>query len=251
MPDLGPSTNAKVEAFRTWLEAQGLPSLPELLDRYGEDCFEGTSIRKAELFKNLLIRERELTVEQDEFVNQRVGTGRLRFYRGRRTNAQYAANLAIGWMVEDIIKDALLRRGIVIADTGDDREREYLIAPSATADWSLDGTPLELYVDFLGTWRRQGFIDLKNGKVTRLMNGQLTIVCYDLHNRQWFLIDKAAIDELCPNGIEMRVNSAMDGKCTGMVPTPSWPEFARGPGTQDRFIRNPSRVSIFDSLAES
>ncbi|GEM_PF-2116020 len=192
--------------------------------------------------------ENELTDEQVGFADSRVGTGRLRFYRGRRTNAQYAANLAIGWMVEDIVKDAFAAEGIVIVDTGDDREREYLKAPSANADWSVDGNALEFYVDFLGTWRRQGLIDLKAGKISRLNRGVLTILCYDLHDREWFLIDKTAVDELCPGGNELRNNPAMDGKYTGMVPIPDWPVHHEGPNGIGSFRKNPARTSLFDAL---
>jgi hypothetical protein len=248
MPDLGKSTNLKIQAIRDWLKVQGIPSLEDWLDRFAGQQFEGSTIDKASLFKKLLSIKGVLTEEQEKFIDARVGTGRLLFYKGRRTTKQYASNLAVGWIVEDVLREAFAERGIVITDTGDDREREYLAAPSADADWNLNGSPVELYVDFLGTWRSQGFVDLKAGKMTRLKAGKLTILCYDLGSGEWFLIERSYLDSLGPCGIPSRHNQAMDGKETWMVPLPAWPIVAEGPGEMDRFKKDPDVSSLFDSL---
>lgn len=160
---------------------------------FGEKHFRDTKILKRHLFLALCTPGTALSGPQHRLLDERLGSGRMRFYAGRRSPAQYAFDLFSGWLVEDLLKQRFVDAGQEIETIGDDREREFLVAPSASSDWLLAGEEVECFVDFLGTWEKQGYLDLKPGKMRRLLNSKMRLYCHVLPTNRSFWMGKPEI----------------------------------------------------------
>jgi hypothetical protein len=208
----------KRSAFEALLAEQG-SSLARFAERvFGKNCFQGTSIPKAELVVQLL--KDELSPTSWRLIRDRLRDNP--FLTDRRHTEEYAFDVALGWLEEELIIDELHRRlpeGVSIERIGIDRAREFLsLSIRATADLSVSSAHrrllIDIFVDHKSTWRANGGMDLKQGKLGHFARGQLDYVLgLDLVARRFYLVDSAAAI-----GAPTFANAAMGGTETARIP---------------------------------
>lgn len=183
----------------------------------GKACFAGTSVSKSHLVLELL---------NDELspISWRLIRDRLRehpFLTDRRHTEEYAFDVALGWLEEELLiaeLDKRLPKGTVLDRVGVDREREFLsLNIRATANVAIRSSSkrilVDIFVDHKGTWRSNRGMDLKKGKLNHFAKGRLDYVLgLDLVARRFYLVDgRAAV------GVATFANAAMGGTETARV----------------------------------
>jgi len=210
----------KRSSFEKLLAAQKMTLGPFTQQIFRRDCFTGTTISKAQLVLELL--KDELSPISWRLIRDRLRT--RPFLTDRRHTEEYAFDVALGWLEEELLIKALekpkrLPEGTVIDRVGVDSEREFLSRGiKATADIEIR-TPhkrlrVDIFVDHKGTWKKNGGMDLKQGKLNDLDSGQLDYVLgLDLVAGQFYLADRRAT-----GGVEPVANAAMGGTKTARIP---------------------------------
>lgn len=207
----------KRNSFEALLAEQGVTLATFAKKVFGTTCFQGTSIAKAELVVQLLKDELSPT-------SWRLIRDRLRehpFLTDRRHTEEYAFDVALGWLEEELVISEFQSRlpsGIAIERVGIDRAREFLsLNIRATADLSVRSAHrrllIDIFVDHKSTWRRNGGMDLKQGKLGHFARGRLDYVLgLDLVARRFYLVDGAAVI-----GAPTFANAAMGGTETARI----------------------------------
>lgn len=197
----------------------GLALNDYLESRFGDAQFADSDVDKGHLFTTLCSENmEEMTAREHRFLESRLGTGTLAFYSGKRSVEQYAFDLVSGWIVEDLLKERLADYGYDVKTMGDDKEREFLEAPSAAADWRVDGVSAECFVDFLGTWLEQKYMDVKPGKMRRLETGEMIMYCYDLNSDVFVSVGTDEILKVCDGKIPTPTRHPQWNKETYHIP---------------------------------
>lgn len=190
-----------------------------LYSRFDGATFADSDIDKGHLFSVLCSEEMEgLSGTEHKFLQIRLGSGKLAFYSGKRSVEQYAFDLVSGWIVEDLLKERLAEYGYDVKTIGDDKEREFLEAPSASADWLVNGVSAECFVDFLGTWMEQKYMDVKPGKMRRLETGEMIMYCYDLNSDIFVSVGPDEILKVCDGRIPAPTRHPQWNKETYQIP---------------------------------
>lgn len=207
-----PSRIKKVRALEKVVSSMtGKTLIGYIESRFNGSTFEDSAVDKGHLFSILCSEDMSgMSASEHRFLQERLGTSGLAFYSGKRTVEQYAFDLVSGWIVEDLLKARLIEYGYEVKTLGDDKEREFLKAPSASADWLVDGVSAECFVDFLGTWLKQEYMDVKPGKMQRLKTGEMVMYCYDLPSDTFVSVGADEILAVC------------DGKIPTPIMHPQW-----------------------------
>ena len=185
---------------------------------FRDRCFEGTEVKKRTLVLELLD-------DRLSPVAWRLIRDRLRgqpYLTDRRHTEEYAFDVALGWLEEEFLIEQLgqgLPAGTAIKRVGIDSQREFLsLDIRATADLELRSACrvllVDIFVDHKGTWRKNGGMDLKRGKLRHFDSGRLDLVLgVDLDARRFHLVSGAEAV-----GVPMFANAAMGGTETARVP---------------------------------
>jgi hypothetical protein len=208
----------KRDSFEALLAERGetLVSFAEKV--FGEACFQGTAISKAELVVQLL--KDALSPSSWRLIRDRLREHP--FLTDRRHTEEYAFDVALGWLEEELVIgefQSRLPKGISIERVGIDRAREFLsLNIRATADLAVRSAHrrllIDIFVDHKSTWRRNGGMDLKQGKLGHFARGRLDYVLgLDLVARRFYLVDGAAVI-----GAPTFANAAMGGTETARIP---------------------------------
>ena len=184
---------------------------------FGSSCFQGTQISKTTLILELL--KDELSPSSWRLIRDRL---RERpFLTDRRHTEEYAFDVALGWLEEEFVISEFgkrLSKGIVIDRVGIDRAREFLsLNIRATADLAVRSANqrllIDIFVDHKSTWRRNGGMDLKKGKLGHFARGRLDYVLgLDLVARRFYLVNGKAVI-----GVPPIANAAMGGTETARI----------------------------------
>ncbi len=166
--ELSPKSRSKVKSCLRAIDLLGIDRA-DLLRRYRDHCFRTSAIAKDELFGAIL--DGGIKPDQQAFLARVCN---LPYHRDARSSVEYGVDLALGWMLEDCVAHRLKSYGAVIALTGHDREREYLLAkeisqePDLRVTWRGKVRRVEVMCDWLDTWLKQDHLDLRDSKFTRL-----------------------------------------------------------------------------------
>ncbi len=195
------------------------------LKNFAKRVFGESRFKESEVKKRVLVVE--LLADQLSVVCWTLIRSRLRdkaFLTDRRHTEEYAFDLVLGWLEEELIiwklSDAL-GSNYVITREGIDKEREFVdLQVRATADIAIARKErtvrIDVFVDHKGTWRKNHGIDLKAGKVSHFRSGQLNyVLAVDLVHRTYYLIRPGDVD-----GLVSRPNAAMGGTATARVRIP-------------------------------
>jgi hypothetical protein len=177
----------------------GLGELEDFIDLvFGDDKFAGTKIQKAQFAKELLkdeLSKPSWRLIRDKFRYQANLTD-------KRHTEEYAFDLVMGWIQEEVVIRALLKHGngeIDCERVGVDATREFTKgAPTADADFIVQigerKFPIDLFCDSNGHWKKTGIMDLKIGKVNHLLAKSLyAVLGLDVKARTYHWIDESMV----------------------------------------------------------
>lgn len=215
-----PSYYVKVAAMTRHLALHGIDLGRFVMTRF-PGKFRGTKIKKAPLIQGLLNDELEL----DHWAFIRSKLRNLAHLTDRRHPEEYALDLALGWIAEEWFREEFDRQAGkkgTVELIGIDSEREYSsLGIRAIADFAITKkngkvAKVDLMVDYLGTWQKNKYVDLKKGKVGHLLNGKVdSVLGFDVQRSSFYVIDKRQL-----GGLTYSANAAMGGNMTLNVPLP-------------------------------
>jgi hypothetical protein len=162
----------------------------EILKNYNTATFPKTNINKQNTFKNAL--NRTINSQEVQYFNTICELP----HKDTRTATQYAVDLILGWITEDITIRYLTNNAITCTMTGTDNERQFL-TPSqidSTPDLSITyenskPTPLELIYDYTGYWQKTNKLDLRLNKYDNLKTHNALILGIAPQNSTALLLD--------------------------------------------------------------
>ena len=171
----------KIDALRRLIVLTKVDIRTMLTTKYEGVYFEDSDIPKDQTLMSIIDQYSSTTdqiAEQaGEYLTLRASRGDLGHHRDRRPPLDYAVDLILGWISEDILHEMLKSNGFNVVLAGGDRNREILPGKfvSTTADFlisfNLDTmTPVELMVDYLGYWAKANECDVRAEKIERLMS---------------------------------------------------------------------------------
>lgn len=210
----------KVAALDCHLKRQGI-HLRDFVEEKFPGTFTGTTHRKAEIVQGLL--DDELHLEHWAFLRSKLRD--LAYLTDRRHPEEYALDLALGWITEEWIRqeiDSQAGRTGAVKLIGIDSSREYSeLTIRANADFAIKNgsreVKIDLMVDFLGTWNKNGYVDLKKGKVGHMKKRSIdATLAFDINSSAFYLITLPQLD-----GLKFSANAAMGGNQTVNVPLPT------------------------------
>lgn len=165
-------------------------TIDEVVEPYqGQSFVDGHP--KQEVFREVL--SGSPTKQTIEYLDLRCSEG-FGHLRGDRSGAEYAADLVLGWMVEDGFKLWAYRAGLTAVHAGHDKNREFLRPGkiSAASDFTIgksDQRRLELATDYKGYWKRANKWDMRDSKFQKLKQEQALIFLIDVMHVQGAVID--------------------------------------------------------------
>ncbi len=169
----------KVAKFQKFCELIGY-DVDDFLKRYQGNTIPKTKLDKYELFKNLI--QHRLTNEQNTYILKVCSLSN----RDSRTPQEYAKDLVISWLVEDIIKDYLN-----LQSNGADKDRVFLHAKQIKydSDFILNDRLIELYVNFTNYWTKTRKIDLRMDKYLHLVEKKSLLLGIAFEDLKFYIID--------------------------------------------------------------
>ena len=202
------------------MDSEHVPLEAFLLRIFGEDRFLDTDVRKAQLASELL--NDQLSEPSWRLIRDRFRS--LAYLTDRRHTEEYAFDLVMGWVQEEVVIAALLRKGrrrFSCQRVGIDASREFSPRPRADADLLIVGPSgecrLDLFCDANGYWRKAGHMDLKKGKIDHLGSGRLhAVLGLDLTARTFHWVDR----EMISGRHSTTRNSRMGNNAVVQVPLP-------------------------------
>ena len=153
----------------------GLKNLAQYANKTSKQVLEpynhiinNTTINKQQLFRNLLLNK--TTAEENDYINEACNLP----HKDNRTPTEYATELVITWLLEDITSQILTDNQIRNRINGADKERNFL--PPHQIDEQTDlqikqngeTRNLETIYDHTGHWDRTQQIDLRLNKHNNL-----------------------------------------------------------------------------------
>jgi len=114
--------------------------------------------------------------------------------RDKRTIEEYAKDLISSWIYEDIILNYLSKK-FNIKLYGTDRNRNILQNNKISSDSDFCITKnkkfynIELVNSYTNYWKKFQRIDLRDNKFENLRNKQALLICIDIYNKEFYLID--------------------------------------------------------------
>lgn len=171
----------KVQTFQTFAQKIGY-NIDDFVKIYAGQFFPQTQIEKSETFLNII--GNNLTGDQEKYINQICNLPN----RDSRTPVEYARDLVISWMVEDMICDYLQ-----LESNGADAQRNFLKKGQIKydSDFKYKDRFLELYVNFTNYWTKTRKIDLRMDKHSHLVKNKSILLGIAFESCQFFIIDFA------------------------------------------------------------
>jgi len=184
----------KAHSVRSILAHFDVPQ-SDIVKSYAEEKFEdGTPKQKT--FVEILSGHPSAEVITYLDLRCTEGFGHL---RGDRSGAEYAADLVLGWMVEDGFKLWAHNSNLSAENTGHDRGREFLRPGkiSAASDFKIgvkSPRRMELATDYKGHWKKTNKWDMRDSKFHKLDSENALIFLIDVLQIKGATIDLANKD---------------------------------------------------------
>lgn len=163
----------------------------DILDQYTGQVFN-SGIPKQIVFREFLISD-AITDPVLKMIGESCSGTQLATFRDKRSPEEYAAELVLGWILEDIICFALEKVQLSAHLTGTDAGREFLQSAqiSGTHDLGISGgtkeIKLEVVTDYTNYWSKTDTCDLRHGKAQN-MHG--SFICgISLQQPKFFLME--------------------------------------------------------------
>lgn len=143
---------------------------------------------------NIYILKNDFKKLQLEYPNSWVALQSCKHQRDQRTIEEYAKDLVSSWVYEDTILK-YLKKNFNIQLSGADKKREILpnTKVSTDSDFCIEKDSkifsIELVNSYTNYWKEYQRIDLRDNKFEQLKNKQALLVCIDIYNKEFYLID--------------------------------------------------------------
>jgi len=143
---------------------------------------------------NIYILENNFEKLQIEYPDIWTSLQSCKHQRDKRTIEEYAKDLVSSWVYEDTVL-IYLKNDFDIDLYGTDRERKILsnTKVSSDSDFAIkkNGNVLniELVNSYTNYWKVYQHIDLRDNKFKKLKNKQAVLVCIDIYNKEFYLIN--------------------------------------------------------------
>ncbi len=143
---------------------------------------------------NLLILAKDFKTLQLEFPEVWNSLMSCRHQKDKRTITEYALDLVASWVYEDVILSEL-SKFFDIELNGTDKKREILSSSKVKTDADYlitsngNSTTLELVNSYTNYWKSSGKIDLRDNKFKKLERNNSLLVCIDIFNKDFFILD--------------------------------------------------------------
>ena len=169
-------------------------SVDDILKKYENQYFKNTKISKKVVFEQVL--NLKLSNETFNFL-EKCGSNLGEFSDVRRAY-EYATDLIIGWISEDVILkklEDLLRKNKMDVDiklNGSDRNRDFLQRDEIKSqpDIMIGGRTLEVVDDWFACWTSSSpHWDLRNDKYNKLVKEQSLVIGFSSETKEGIFID--------------------------------------------------------------
>ena len=143
---------------------------------------------------NIYILENNFEKLQIEYSDIWQALQSCRHQRDTRTIEEYAKDLVSSWIYEDTVL-VYLKDNFEIDLYGSDRERNILpnSKVSSDSDFCIKKDDKLLSVELINSytnyWKAYQRIDLRDNKFEKLKNKQAILICIDIYNKEFYLID--------------------------------------------------------------
>ena len=131
---------------------------------------------------------------QIEYPNIWKSLQSCKHQRDKRTIEEYAKDLVSSWIYEDTILN-YLKDNFEIDLYGSDKERNILPNSKVSSDSDFcikkNGklVNIELVNSYTNYWKAYQRIDLRDNKFEKLKDKQAILICIDVYNKEFYLID--------------------------------------------------------------
>ena len=167
-----------------------------ILKNTGEKASEFIERKNWNISKELCIRvlSDQLTKEDRKDLSVLDNLDHL---KDDRSNPEYALDLILGWMLEDLLSEMIDQETF---HTSADKNREFLKNPKANSDLKIklktNSIPLEIVNDYSGFWKRHGEMsNLRDSKFQNLRAENALILGIDMKNKKFVLINADEADK--------------------------------------------------------
>lgn len=169
----------KIHKFNKFCNLIGY-DLNQFLKLYEGQIMPETDLEKSSLFKNLI--DSNLNSAQYSYVNKVCNLRN----KDSRSSEEYARDLVISWLVEDMVKDYLQ-----LQSNGADQERVFLTRHKIKydSDFKAGNRLLELYVNFTNYWTKTKKIDLRMDKYLHLVEKKSLMLGIAFEDLKFYIID--------------------------------------------------------------
>jgi hypothetical protein len=143
---------------------------------------------------NIYILKNDFKKLQLEYPNTWIALQTCKHQRDQRTIEEYAKDLVSSWIYEDTIL-RYLKKNFNIQLSGADKKREILpnTKVSTDSDFCIEKDNkifnIELVNSYTNYWKEYQRIDLRDNKFEQLKNKQALLICIDIYNKKFYLID--------------------------------------------------------------
>jgi hypothetical protein len=143
---------------------------------------------------NIYILEDNFEKLQIEYPNIWISLESCKHQRDKRTVEEYAKDLVSSWVYEDTVL-IYLKHDFDIDLYGTDRERKILSNSKVSSDSDfcikINGklVNIELVNSYTNYWKAYQRIDLRDNKFEKLKNKKAILICIDIYNKEFYLID--------------------------------------------------------------
>ena len=143
---------------------------------------------------NIYILEDNFEKLQIEYPNIWKSLQSCKHQRDKRTIEEYAKDLVSSWIYEDTILN-YLKDNFEIDLYGSDKERNILPNSKVSSDSDFcikkNGklVNIELVNSYTNYWKAYQRIDLRDNKFEKLKDKQAILICIDVYNKEFYLID--------------------------------------------------------------
>lgn len=138
------------------------------------------------LYRKIIASKNYWTLEEENKL-KKILSG-TKHHRDFRNNKQYAANIILNWLIEDLVYILLKRKKINVIKSGSDKERKLLVGKKVEAECDLkiipkNKTNKEILIEvianyptrsgFASFWEEKGFLDLRDKKFHKLLDNHI------------------------------------------------------------------------------
>ena len=166
--------SAKVDALWNLCDILDIEFNDLISELYGSDLFTDSEIKKIEVFAKLY-HTKKIEDSVCNYIISRLANKGLDHHKDSRTFINYATDLFLGWLSEDIVVSYMRNKGIKVILSGRDKNRELLSGRYVFADPDFKilirnlEVDVEFMIDWNNHWKSNLRCDVRSSKIDKLI----------------------------------------------------------------------------------